>query len=344
MRRASVLLAAALLTGCASRSFPVSPEMSDVLAEWRAMHPVEPSDTNLQRARDVPSLVEAAFAIGNVEGRPAEFVTVGRTDEVMGSGAAGPIGATLVRPALAKNTPVIIYFPGGTWATRRDADDVTVARQLSARTGFIVVVPRLRLAPQARFPDIHDDALAAYQWARGAMRSWGGDPTRVVLAGSGPGANLALSTALTARERNMLLPDALLLITPWASASTATASMGAYALSQPLSRDTVRWAHYLYAPRKGDDPRLDLMRRSDWAGLPPTLMILAEIDPLRSAAETVAAQMRAAGDWVDVRLYPGVTYDFFGLGAYVPRAADAEADAASALLARFGASPPAPSP
>jgi acetyl esterase/lipase len=64
-------------------------------------------------------------------------------------------------------------------------------------------------------------------------------------------------------------------------------------------------------------------------------MILAEIDPLRSSAEVLASRMAAAGVPVETRLYRGTTYDFFGLGAVVPEAAQAEEDAARRMRAHF---------
>lgn len=349
-RPPAALIAAAIATplalaGCGTAPplgispYTATPEMSDVLAEHAAMHAKERSDVSLQQARDVPSLIEAAHAILNVRGLPAPEIEVSQFNQPVASGAAGSIGATLYRPKLAKNTPIVIYFPGGTWATRRDVDADETARQIASRTGWVVVSLRPRLAPEAKFPAIHDDALAAYQWARGQMRAWGADPTRVVLAGNGPGANLALSTALEARDRRLPLPDGLLLITPWAGTSTRTASMSENARSQPLTRATVRWAQDLYAPDDLANPRIDLADRTDLAGMPPTMVVLADIDPLRSGAETLSVHLQQAGVRVDVRRYGGVTYDFFGLGVYVPRATDAEEDVARALKAQFDRPP-----
>lgn len=336
----------ALLAGCSepppqgSTPYAPSAAMLSVLTERVAMHAKERPDIALAEARDVPSLAEAAQAIRNVAGLPAPTVEVSRINTPTASGAAGALGATLYRPALAKNTPVIIYFPGGTWATRSDVAAEETARQLAAHTGWVVVSLQPRLAPEARFPAIHDDAMAAYLWARSQMRSWGGDPTRVVLAGEGPGANLALSTALQARDdsaagRPVIAPDQLLLITPWAGTSTSTPSMSENGGSRPLDRATVRWADRQYARGHLDDPRIDLAGRSDLRGLPPSTVVLAEIDPLRSGAETVAANMQAAGVPTQVKLYRGVTYDFFGLGASVPEAATAEEDVARSLRLGF---------
>lgn len=345
-RLALPLLFTAVLAGCADlppqgrTPYAPTPAMSQVLAERVAMHAKEPSEVSLQEARDVPSLAEAAQAIPNVAGLPAATVEVKQFHQATASGAAGPLSAWVYRPALAKNTPAIIFFPGGTWATRSDPAADETSRQLAVRTGWVVVTIRTRLAPEARFPAEHDDAMAAYQWARSQLRSWGADPTRVVLAGEGPGANLALATALQARDsaasgRPVPLPDHLLLITPWAGTSTGTTSMSQNGGSRPLSRATVRWAQHLYARGHLRDPRLDLAARTDFAQMPPTTFILAEIDPLRSGAEALAARMHAAGVPVEVRLYRGVTYGFFGLGAYVAEAAAAEDDAAQRMRARL---------
>ena len=345
-RFALAMFAAALSSGCAAElpqgSTPYAPTraMSAVLSERLAMNAKDSSDVSLQEARDVPWLADAQAAMSNVAGQPEPEIEVKQLNTPSASGASGALMAMLYRPVLAKNTPVIVYFPGGTWASRSDVGADETARQLASRTGWVVVSVQPRLAPEARFPAAHDDAMAAYQWARSQMASWGADATRVVLAGEGPGANLALSTALQARDgarigRAVALPDQLLLITPWAGTSTSTRSMSENGNSRPLTRATVRWAQRRYAAGNLEDPRIDLASRNDFAGLPPTTFVLAEIDPLRSGAETVAERMRSAGVSTDVRLYRGVTYDFFGLGRSVPEAATAEDDVTRRLQAGF---------
>ena len=122
--------------------------------------------------------------------------------------------------------------------------------------------------------------------------------------------------------------------------------------SRPLTRSTVRWAQDLYAPEYGQqtDKRIDLVSRPDLAGLPPVTVILAEIDPLRSGGEALAARLEEAGALragapgvgtaapgirTEARLFPGTTHGFFGLGAAVPEAAAAEDYAAARLRAAF---------
>ncbi|GAC1347835.1 MAG: hypothetical protein NVSMB18_34140 [Acetobacteraceae bacterium] len=324
-----------------------SAAMTAVLAERQAMHAREVSDLSVERARDVPSLIDAAHAIPNVAGQPALLIEVKQFNQLTGSGAEGTLSARLYRPALAKDTPVILYFPGGTWATGSLDMYEDTARQLAVRTGWVVVSLRTRLAPETTFPGAHDDALAAYQWARAHLREWGADPTRVALAGEGVGANLALSTALAARDRAasgspVPTPDHLLLITPLAGTELDTPSMRENGDSRPLTRSAVRWAQRLYAPNDLRDPRIDLVARQDFAQMPPTTVILAEIDPLRSGGEELAARMLAAGVPTEARLFRGTTHDFFGLGTLVPEAAAAEDYAAARLRTAFYRPEPLP--
>ena len=353
MTRLAAVLLLGLLGACAAQppqgSTPYAPTaaMRAVLVERQMMHAQERSDLSVTRAREVPNLIAAGRAILNAKGLPAPSTDVPQVSTLTASGSDGPLTARLYRPALAKDTPVILYFGGGTWVTGSLEDYEESARELAQRTGYVVVNLRTRLAPEAQFPAIHDDALALYQWARAHMREWGADPTRVALAGEGSGANLALSVALMAQDGvaaggRTAKPDALLLITPLAGTALDTPSMRESGGSLPLTRATVRWAQNKYVDRSRElrDPRIDLVAREDLAGVPPTTIILAEIDPLRSGGEALAAKLSAAGVPTEARLFPGTTHGFFGLGHQVPEAAAAEEYAAARLKTIFYRPPP----
>ena len=345
MPRITPLLLVAACAACGTlppqgrTPFTPTPATLAVLSELERLHPAPPASLPPRLARDNPTLADAARALPNSHGLPFSSTEVAVVQELVASGAEGPLPARLYRPERTKDTPIIVYFPGGTWVTGTLDDADESARQLSARTGFIVLAIRTRQAPEAKFPAAHDDALAAYRWARTAMRSWGADPTRVVLAGEGPGADLALSTAYRSRELVAATPDHLLLITPQITTALRDDSMSDSGRSRPLTRRTVSAAQYDYVARNRelDDPRLDLLPRTDTAQIPPTTIILAEIDPLRSQGEALAAQLKAQGIKANARLFPGTTHGFFGLGSTLPEAAAAEDYAATQLKAALPA-------
>ena len=97
------------------------------------------------------------------------------------------------------------------------------------------------------------------------------------------------------------------------------------AQAKPLNTAALNWFGYYYMRTKADaqDPRLNLVS-ADLAGLPPTTIINAEADPLRSDGETLAQAMKQAGVSVEQRVFPGTTHEFFGMGKVVPAALEAE--------------------
>lgn len=131
------------------------------------------------------------------------------------------------------------------------------------------------------------------------------------------------------------IPDHLLLITPVTGTELNTPSMSESGRSRPLTRRTVDWAQWLYARDNLDDPRIDILARNDFQQMPPATFVVAEIDPLRSGAEMLAAKFKAAGIPTEGRVFPGTTHDFFGLGQTVPEAAAAEDYATVRLKAAF---------
>lgn len=54
--------------------------------------------------------------------------------------------------------------------------------------------------------------------------------------------------------------------------------------------------------------------------MPPTTIILAQIDPLRSGGEALAKALTDAGVNVNLKTYDGVAHEFFGMGAVVDKA------------------------
>ena len=83
------------------------------------------------------------------------------------------------------------------------------------------------------------------------------------------------------------------------------------------------------------DPRLNLVDRDDLQGLPPTTLITAQIDPLRSEGMAYGEALSAAGVTVEARNFDAVTHEFFGMGAVVPQAVEAMDFATAKLKAAF---------
>jgi acetyl esterase/lipase len=93
--------------------------------------------------------------------------------------------------------PVLIHLHGGHFDSGRKDREARPLLYRLASQGWLCISADYRLAPDAR-PLI--DAKKAIAWAHEHAAAYGGDSTRVFVAGSSAGAHLAAMSALTPRE------------------------------------------------------------------------------------------------------------------------------------------------
>ena len=224
------------------------------------------------------------------------------------------VSARIYTPNGTGPFPVLLYLHGGGWVIG-DLDSYdAICRELCGAVGCIVVSVDYRLAPEHRFPAAVDDAHFALGWAIDHCAEFGGDPGRIAIGGDSAGGNLAATTALDARQSFPGKLCAQLLIYPVTShVSTPSQSMIDNAEGYLLTRRDMVWFtdHYLGAGHDGRDPRFNLSQVDDLSGLPPTLVITAEFDPLRDEGDAYAAALKEAGVAVDHSRYKGAIHGFF---------------------------------
>jgi len=247
----------------------------------------------------------------------------------------GPAGALPVRiymPAGAGPFPVIVYFHGGGWVLADKNVYDGGARGIAKYAHAVVVSVDYRLAPEAKFPAQHADALTTYKWACEHAESINGDPKRLAIAGESAGGNLALATAVAARDQNLTPPLHVLAVYPIVQATyLATPSYQDCEHAKPLNKVMMEWfAGHVLSPADKTDPRIDLLN-ANLKGLPPVTLINARIDPLRSDGDLLTAALKNAGVKVEHKIYEGVTHEFFGMAAVVAKAKEAQAFAGQQL-------------
>jgi acetyl esterase len=223
------------------------------------------------------------------------------------------------------NAPVIVYFRGGGWVIADlDTYDAS-ASALARKANAIVVSVDYPMAPEHKFPAAHDEALEAYKYVVKSAKSWGGNPDRIAIVGESAGGNLALATAIAARDQKMTVPIEVVAVYPVATTSMDTPSKKEQAAAKPLNTPMMGWFFDQILSNDSDqkNPRLDLVS-ANLKGLPPVTIINAEIDPLRSDGDMLTDKLRAAGNNVTHKLFTGVTHEFFGMDAVVAKAGEAQ--------------------
>lgn len=255
---------------------------------------------------------------------PEQFVRVYRP-------AAAPANAAL---------PVIVYWHGGGWVVADVNVYDSTPRMLSKMLNATVVSVEYRHAPEDKFPAQHEDAVTAYRYVLTNAAAMGGDANRLAFAGESAGGNLAVATAIYARDNRLPQPRHILAVYPIANSATDLPSRSDSANAKPVGTAALKWFGHYYArtPADQQDPRVNLVR-ANLRGLPPTTIVNAQIDPLRSDGETLAQAMRAAGVQVQQRTFPAVTHEFFGMGAVVRGAMQANSYAVSRLRPALGSAP-----
>jgi acetyl esterase len=97
--------------------------------------------------------------------------------------------------------PIVMYVHGGGFSLL-SKDTHWVMALVFARYGYLVFNISYRLAPRHPYPAAVMDTLAAYEWVVANAPAYGGDLSRLVVAGESAGANLvaALSVATSYRR------------------------------------------------------------------------------------------------------------------------------------------------
>jgi len=321
----------------------VDPQMQEVLDALAALNPLPLEGVIPRQARELPSVADAVLGALAARGQPPAVESVEQIEHRLVPGGTGSEG-TLVRiytPASATGPfPVLVYFHGGGWVIANLNVYDASARALANATNAIVVSVAYRQAPENPFPAAPDDAYAAYQWAVANAASFNGDPNRVAVGGESAGGNLAAVTALLAHQRGIAPPVHQLLVYPVTDFAGDYPSYQEHFNARPLSTPALQWfgRYYLRTDADRQDPRASPLLAPDLHGLPSATVILADIDPLRDQGAAYATALRQAGVPTMLKLYRGVTHEFFGTGAIVDQAKDAVVVAAAGLRASFAAS------
>ena len=86
--------------------------------------------------------------------------------------------------------PVLVFIHGGYWRSLSKNDHSFVAPAF-AQAGACVVVPDYTLCPKVTIPTIAMQMAQALAWAHAHIADFGGDPTRIVVAGHSAGGHIA---------------------------------------------------------------------------------------------------------------------------------------------------------
>jgi acetyl esterase len=253
-------------------------------------------------------------------------------------GPAGPTPVRLYVPAERGPLPLVAFLHGGGWVFGGIDTHDGLCRCLANAAGAIVASVGFRLAPEHPFPAALHDCVAAVQWLHGHASELGGDGDRLAVAGDSSGANLAAGVAARIRDRGGPRLAVQLLAYPGTDPSMSTRSYRKHADDPFLSREEMAWywAQYLGDHLASGAPAdAAPAHRTDLAGLPPAIVVLAGHDVLHDEGQAYAARLAQAGVPVRVEWYGDMVHGFLLMGGVLDRAKEAISAAGAAIREGF---------
>ncbi|MEU3597303.1 alpha/beta hydrolase fold domain-containing protein [Streptomyces sp. NPDC006798] len=248
----------------------------------------------------------------------------GTPEELRAARAKRPVPCAAVPPAVEETVetgdapvPVRILMPdsgppqgvyldihgGGFYMDSAARGDVR-NREIADALRLVVVGVDYRLAPEHPWPAAPDDCEAVALWlVEEAATRFG--TSRLAIGGSSAGATLALATLLRLRDRGAV-----------GGFTGAALQFGTYDLSARTPAGRLIADEYFiraYAGHVADRTLPDVSPGyGDLRGLPPTLLVVGAEDVLLEDNLALAGRLSAAGNEVELRIYPEAPHGFTG--------------------------------
>lgn len=274
---------------------------------------------------DYPSIREQAAAMLPMVAPAASLAQVKSVEERRVPGGDVDVPLRIYRP-VGDATGIVHFIHGGGWSVG-DLDTIDpTARRLCARLSMVVVASTYRLSPENPFPAGYEDSLAAARWVLSNREELGGSELPTVIGGDSAGGNLAAAIALELRDAGGPEFDVQLLLYPAVDLRSGAAEYPSRRRNADPSLRADQMSHYVEAyigDADAADRRISPLAADSVEGLPPALIVVQTVDPLRDEAVSYADRLRDAGVRVEIMEFGNLTHGFVHMAAIVPAAAEA---------------------
>ncbi|MBZ9686710.1 alpha/beta hydrolase [Clostridium estertheticum] len=241
-------------------------------------------------------------------------------------------------PANGDIFPLIIYSHGGSFVSGNIDEVDNICRKLSKNSKAIVVSINYRLAPEDPFPAGLNDVYNVLQWVYRNAKSINGDSSRICIIGDSAGGNLSAAVSQMSRDKDGPHIISQVLIYPSTNIyELNTKSWSYFGMDYNPTKENTEKFISLYTPRLEDrkSKYASPLLSENFKGLPDTLIITAEFDPLRDEGEDYGNKLKEAGVDVISTRYKGVTHGFMSMGRITNKADEALNEISTYLLTQF---------
>ncbi len=292
-------------------------EVADLESEKRAQYPrLTLSDQRLlEQLMDLPPLGTLSVEEERARMREGQTATLAEYPVVAQEYHTSACTVHLIKPLKTQSPmPITFYLHGGGWVLGDLQTRTKLVCELAVRSRSAVAFVDYPRAPEQRFPVPLEACVTALIELLQSSESLGLDGNRFALIGDSSGGNLAATLILSAIERNLPLPNRLVLLYPATNYNWATPSYREFQNNPNLSQFTMKWFwdNYLAETSSSADPRVSPLRaRAEaFSRFPPTLIVTCEYDILRDEGEQFASRLIQAGVEVTAVRWLGSLHGF----------------------------------
>jgi acetyl esterase len=286
-------------------------------------HEVSPAEARVMMARS----------------RQVADAEVGALATIRDLSCPGPSGDIPLRLYDTRETrapgPLIAFYHGGGFVLGDLDTHEPFCAELARLIDLPVVAVDYRLAPEHPFPAGAEDCIAATRWLAGSPETLGRQVTGLVPCGDSAGGNFAIIVSLSLRDEPAAVPAiAQWPIYPAADPAKGYPSFADFGAGYLLTRESMRWFDGHYGPDERDWRYSPLVKSQ--AGLPPTLVLTASLDPIRDQGRAYAAACAEAGVETIFQEAEGNIHGFINLRKAIPSSNRDIARAVAALKLLIG--------
>lgn len=235
-----------------------------------------------------------------------------------GTGLRICIYRPLVSVAGTASAAGVLWMHGGGYAIGLPESGTSMIRRLIAESGCVVVSPDYRLSLDSPYPAALDDCHEALVWMKEHAGELGIRDDQLMVGGESAGGGLAAALTLYERDSGGVKIAFQMPLYPMIDdRMTSESSRENDAPVWDSDANRVAWGLYLAAMEGNDVPVYAApARATDFAGLPPAVTFVGDLEPFRDETILYVKNLRDAGVPVDFELYPGCYHAFDKMNPY----------------------------
>lgn len=209
---------------------------------------------------------------------------------------------------------VIFYVHGGGWVFGSPKIHDKLCRELAHKSKSIVLCPEYSTSPEAHFPTAIHQLSYVLEELPHTARENGWSLKKFTIAGDSVGGGMAAVLTNTFKNERIPKIHKQLLFYPVLDAKMNTASYEAFADGYYLTKDAMKWYWDQYTQIEADrmSPLCSPLHAEseELKGVPPTMIINADVDVLRDEGIAYAHRLQRAGVDVQNHIVPAIIHDF----------------------------------